>query len=232
MAFLQATDRALDQRALFQLSLAHAAPQTPQVASRVRRSQRRRMARSLLPATGAAAEHIHFVRLGEELHLDRVGDVLPVAVQEFLFVGLALAFGRAHQIVRAALAEQIQVVLDHVGIVVGGLVAVGEEAQLVALTVLVQDVAKGVLLGIKLGGVEFARMEHLALDHAGATNAQAFADRIVGVGLGGFGAGAPFEKHAGSLPWAGGASGKGVGRPTGIFRKARPVTESLAREKI
>ena len=172
---------------MLQLSLAHAPPQTPQVASEFAQPAPSH-GPLLLPATGAAAEHIHFVRLREELHQDRVGDVLPVAVQEFLFVGLALAFGRAHQIVRAALAEQIQVVLDHVGIVVGGLVAVGEEAQLVALTVLVQDV-KGVLLGIKLGGVEFARMEHLALDHAGATNAQAFADRIAGVGRAGFGAG-------------------------------------------
>lgn len=42
-----------------------------------------------------------------------------------------------------------------VGIVEGGLVAVGEEAQLAALPVLVQDI-NGVLPGIELGGVEFA----------------------------------------------------------------------------
>ena len=40
-----------------------------------------------------------------------VGDFLPVAVEEFLFVGLELAFGRAHQVVRAALAEEFQVVV-------------------------------------------------------------------------------------------------------------------------
>ena len=89
--------------------------------------------------------------------------------------------------------------LDHVGIVGGGLVAVGEEAQLAALPVLVQHV-QGVLPGIQLGGVEFAQMEHLALDDALRADAQTFADRIVGVGLAIFGAGAAFEEHAGSLP--------------------------------
>lgn len=92
--------------------------------------------------------------------------------------------------------------LDHIGIVGSGLVAVGEEAQLPALTVLVQDV-NGVLPGIQLSGVEFAQMEHLALDHAGPADAQTLADRIVGVGLAVFGAVAAFEKHAGSLPRAG-----------------------------
>ena len=108
---------------------------------------------------------------------------------------IAEAAGRLHR-------EGGELDLDHVGIVGGGLVAVGEEAQLAALTVLVQDVNR-VLPGIQLGGVEFAQMEHLALDHAVAADAQAFADRIVGVGLAVFGAGAPFEKHAGSLPRAG-----------------------------
>ena len=91
--------------------------------------------------------------------------------------------------------------LDHIGIVGGGLVAIGEEAQWAALTVLVQDV-NGVLPGLELGGVEFAQMEHLALDDALAADAPAFADRVVDVGLAVFGAGAAFEKHAGSLPRA------------------------------
>ena len=46
-------------------------------------------------------------------------------------------------------------------------------------------------------------VEHLALDDTVAADAQTFADRIVGVGLAIFGAGAAFEKHAGSLPRAG-----------------------------
>jgi len=107
---------------------------------------------------------------------------------------IAEAAGRPHR-------EGGELDLDHIGIIGGGLLAVGEEAQLAALTVFVQDVNR-VLPGIQLGGVEFAQMEHLALDHALATDAQAFADRIVGVGLAVFGAGAPFEKHAGSLPRA------------------------------
>ena len=84
--------------------------------------------------------------------------------------------------------------LDHVGIVGGGLVAVGEEAQLAALAVLVQDVDR-VLPGIELGGVEFAQVEHLALDHAVAADAQALADRVIDVGLAVFGAGAPFDEQ-------------------------------------
>lgn len=83
-----------------------------------------------------------------------------------------------------------------------------EEVQLTALTVLVQDV-KGVLPGVQLGGVEFAQMEHLALDHALAADAQAFADRIPGVGLAVFDAGAAFEKHAGSLPRIGARPARG-----------------------
>jgi len=96
-------------------------------------------------------------------------------------------------------AKEGELDLDHVGIVGGGLVAVGEEAQWAALTVLVQDVNR-VLPGIELGGVAFAQMEHLTLDDALAADAQAFADRIAGVRLAVLGAGAPFEKHAGSLP--------------------------------
>jgi len=45
------------------------------------------------------------------LPLDLVGDVLPVAVEEVLFAGLEPALGRADQIVRAALAEQMEVLL-------------------------------------------------------------------------------------------------------------------------
>jgi hypothetical protein len=80
---------------------------------------------------------------------------------------------------------------------------------LAALPVLVQDV-DGVLPGIELGGVEFAQVEHLALDHAVAADAQAFADRIVGVTLAVFGAGATLEKHTGgSVSGAGGRAARG-----------------------
>ncbi len=92
--------------------------------------------------------------------------------------------------------------LGHVGIVRGGLVAVGEEAELAAPAVLVQDINR-VLPGIELGGVKFAQMEHLALADAIAADAQAFADRVVSVRLAVLGAGAPFEIPAGSLPRAG-----------------------------
>jgi len=89
--------------------------------------------------------------------------------------------------------EGAELDLDHIGIVGGGLVAVGEEAELAALPVLVQDINR-VLPRVELGGVEFAQVEHRTLDHAVATDAQAFADRIVGVRLAVFGAGATFEK--------------------------------------
>jgi hypothetical protein len=59
------------------------------------------------------------------------------------------------------------------------LVAVGEEAQLAALAVLMENV-DGALPGIEPDGVEFAQMEHLALDHAVAADAQAFTDRKAG----------------------------------------------------
>ena len=108
---------------------------------------------------------------------------------------VAEAAGRLHR-------EGGELDLDHVGIVGSRLVAVGEEAQLAALAVLVQDV-KGVLPGPELGGVEFAQVEDLALDDAMATDAQTLADRIVAVRLAVFRAGATFEKHAGSLPRAG-----------------------------
>ena len=143
---------------MLQLSLAHAPPQTPQVASELAHHQRRRMARPCCPRLVLRQSTYTSSASGRSCDQDRVGDVLPVAAQEFLFVGRALAFGRGHQIVRAVLAEQIQVVLDHVGFVGGGLVAVGEAAQLAALSVLGTGHVKGVLLGIKLGGVEFARM--------------------------------------------------------------------------
>jgi hypothetical protein len=74
------------------------------------------------------------------------------------------------------------------------LIAVGEEAELTALTVLVEDV-NGVLPGIELGGVEFAEMEHLSLDDDVAADAETFADGVVSVSLAVFGAGATFEKH-------------------------------------
>jgi hypothetical protein len=62
----------------------------------------------------------------------------------------------------------------------------------------VEDV-HGVLPGVELGGVQFARLEHLALDHAVATDPQAFTDRIVSVSRPIFGASAPFKKQAGRL---------------------------------
>jgi len=49
--------------------------------------------------------------------------------------------------------------LDHIGIVGGGRVAVGEEGQWAALAVLVEDIHR-VLPGVELGGVEFTQMEH------------------------------------------------------------------------
>jgi hypothetical protein len=66
-----------------------------------------------------------------------------------------------------------------------------KKPELMALTVLVQDV-NGVLPSLELGGVEFAQVEHLALDDALAADAQAFTDRVVDVGLAVFGAGAAF----------------------------------------
>lgn len=110
--------------------------------------------------------------------------------------------------------------LDHVGGVGGGRVAVGEEAQLSGLSVLVQDLNR-VLPGSELGGVEFAQVEHLALDHAVAADAQTFADRVVSVSLAVLGAGAPFEEHAASLPRAGEHPTRGWGGPRTIWTKRR-----------
>jgi hypothetical protein len=77
--------------------------------------------------------------------------------------------------------------------------AVGEEPEWAALAVPVEQVNR-VPPGIELGGVEFAQVEHLALDHAVTTGARAFADGVVAVGLADFGARAAFEKHAGRVP--------------------------------
>ena len=88
------------------------------------------------------------------------------------------------------------------------MVAVGEEAELKALAVLVEDV-NGMLPGIELGDVEFAQVEHLALDDAVAAEAQTFANGIVDVGLAVLGAEAPFEKHAESLPPTGSTPARG-----------------------
>jgi hypothetical protein len=108
VAFLQAADPALDQLALLQLPLAHAATQTLQVADESAQAAAA-TGPLLVHPPGAATGHIDFVRLRKELHLDLVRDFLPVALQQVLFVGLELAFGRAHQIVRAALEEQFEV---------------------------------------------------------------------------------------------------------------------------
>jgi len=62
---------------------------------------------------------------------------------------VAEAAGRLHR-------EGGELDLDHVGVVGGGLVTVGEETLLPALAVLVENI-NGVLPGIQLGGVEFAR---------------------------------------------------------------------------
>jgi hypothetical protein len=109
------------------------------------------------------------------------------------------------------------------------LLAVGEEAQLMALAVLVEDINR-VLPGSELVGVEFAQMEHLALDHAVAADAQAFADRIVGVGLAVLGAGAPFEKHAVSLPRAGVRPARGSVGPQ-AFSGKRGLSLNHLRQK-
>ena len=110
------------------------------------------------------------------------------------------------------------------------MVAVGEKAQLAALPVLVQDVNR-VLPGIELGGVEFAQVEHLTLDDAVATDAQTFADRVVGVRLAVFGAGALFNKHAGSLPRAGVRPARGSVGPQAFGGKPALSLNHLRAEK-
>jgi hypothetical protein len=110
MAFLQSPNPPLDQLALFQLPLAHAAAQTAQVANQAAQPAPAH-GPLLLHPTRAAAEHIHFVGSRDELDLHGFGDFLPVALQELLFVSLELAFGRAHQIVCPALTQQFQVLL-------------------------------------------------------------------------------------------------------------------------
>jgi len=57
------------------------------------------------------------------------------------------------------------------------------------------------------------------LDDAVATDAQAFADRRVAVCLAVFGAGAAFEKHAGSLPRAGVRPARGQVGPQAFLGK-------------
>jgi hypothetical protein len=81
---------------------------------------------------------------------------------------IAKAARRAHR-------EGSDLELDHIGSIGGGLVEVGEEAQLPALAVLVQDV-KGVRPGIQWRGVAFAEGEHLALDRALTAGAATCAD--------------------------------------------------------
>jgi hypothetical protein len=110
MAFLQAPEGALDQLALLQLPCAHAATQTPQIADEFAQPAAAHGA-FLLHATRAAAEHIDFVGFGDQLDLHFGGDLLPVAGEELLFVGLELMFGRAHEVMRAALAEEFKVVV-------------------------------------------------------------------------------------------------------------------------
>ena len=93
--------------------------------------------------------------------------------------------------------------LDHIGIVGRGLIAIGEKPELATLTILVQHV-NGVLPGIELCGIEFAQVQHLALDHARPADAETFADGIISVRLAVFGARATFEKHnAAKLPRSG-----------------------------
>lgn len=89
------------------------------------------------------------------------------------------------------------------------MIAIGEEPELAALAVLVQDV-NGMLPGIELSGVEFAQVQNLALENPTAVDAQTFADGVVDVLLAVFGAGAAFEKHdAGNLPRSGGGKTRG-----------------------
>jgi hypothetical protein len=73
-------------------------------------------------------------------------------------------------------------------------VAVGEESSLVTRAVLVQHVER-VLPGVELCGVEFAKVQNLALDDSPAVYPQAFADRIISVALAVFVADAAFEEH-------------------------------------
>lgn len=68
---------------------------------------------------------------------------------------------------------------------------VGEEAQLAALAVLVQDINR-VLPAIQLGGVKFAKVQNRTLDDASATDALAFAVGVAGMRLGVFDAGPVF----------------------------------------
>ena len=141
---------------------------------------------------------------------------------------IAEAAGRAH-------GAGVEFDGEDVGGVRDGAVAVGEEAQLVALAVFVEDF-EGALPGVELGGVEFAEVEDLALDDAGGADANGFADGVVGVGLAVFGAGAGLEIHAGEITTEREGSGKGVGRPTrgggqGKLRKIRGFRRARARKK-
>jgi hypothetical protein len=112
-----------------------------------------RTSTSLLRVRKAASASVSCTQVCHSVGGQRV---VPEGVQAGVFPELA---GRP-TIAEAAWrphGEGGEFALDHIGIVGGGLVAVGEETQLAALTVLVQDV-DGVLPGVEWGGVEFAQM--------------------------------------------------------------------------
>ena len=136
---------------------------------------------------------------------------------------IAEAAGRLHR-------EGRELDLDHAGTIGGGQVAVGDAAPLPPLAALGENVNK-VPPGIELGGVEFAQTEPVALNHEVTTDAQPFADRIVGVALAVFGAGATFVKHAGGLRRTGRVRQRGVGWPTDMWPRAGPSLNHLGQKK-
>jgi len=112
VAFREAAEQALNQVAALDPATGHAGAQAAQAAQVPDEPAQGATAHGalFLHAPGAAAQDAEFVGLGDKLHLHLGGDLLPVAGEQLLLVGFDLALGRAHEVMRAALTQQGEVV--------------------------------------------------------------------------------------------------------------------------